>query len=269
MCGAVLIKRFLIYQHCKRCPLEVVACPFKEVGCTATMRRKDEAEHMETSVAHHQLLMLKSNQKTREEWDKKAAVIVKNIDSLLVNCTNKQKLPLHSIRSVIDSSYCLKRDSASLSLQIANLSQYKRAPHHVWYSPPFYLCDITGLKFQLAVYPNGIKEGARTHVSLVIECLVRDFPDLKVMECGYYVNVQAIGCNAETGKFSCDTNDICRCKNSREIWANASANGGFHCDHKFIPHTIIKSICPDDCLKLQLQLLENSGFCDCPCHEIK
>lgn len=70
---------------------------------------EDEAEHvMETNVVNHQLVMLKSNQRAKEEWDKRAAVIAKNIDSLLVNCTSKQKFPLQSLRSVIDDSYCLK-----------------------------------------------------------------------------------------------------------------------------------------------------------------
>ena len=270
MCGATLIKRFAIDQHCKKCPLEVVTCPFKEVGCTATMRRKDEAEHMKTNVVNHQLLMLKSNQRAKEEWNKRAVVIAKNIDSLLVNCTSKQKLPLHSIRSVIDDSYCLKLEGASLSLQLTNFSKYKQAPHHVWYSPPFYLGDITGLKLRLAVYPNGIKEGACTHVSLVIECLKRDLEDPKEMECGSYVNVQVIGGNAEMDDFSSSTNDICRCKESHEIWADAATKGGFHCDYTFIPRTIISHIlCPNDCLKLQVQLLENADFCDCLCHAIE
>lgn len=93
-----------------------------------------------------------------------------------------------------------------------NFSKCKQAPHHVWYSPPFYLNVVTGLKLRLAVYPNGIKEGARIHVSLVIECLKRDLEDPKQMECGCYIIVQVIGGNAETDDFSSSTNDICQCK---------------------------------------------------------
>ena len=106
-CGAVKIKRMKVDQHRKQCPLEAVDCPF---GCSATgLQRKDEAEHMEKNVVNHQLLMLKS-------WDKKMAVIAKNIDSLLVTCTDEQRFPLQSIRSVIDDSYCLKLRGPSLSL---------------------------------------------------------------------------------------------------------------------------------------------------------
>ena len=110
--------------------------------------------------------------------DQRAAVIGKNLDSLLISCTDKLRFPLQSIRSEIDNSYCLKLDGAALSLEITNFSKYKQS-NEVWYSSPFYLGDITGLKLRLAVYPNGIKEGAGTYASLIIECLERDFKEPK------------------------------------------------------------------------------------------
>ena len=36
---------------------------------------EDEVEHIKINVVNHQLLMLKSNRKVKEEWDKRAAVI--------------------------------------------------------------------------------------------------------------------------------------------------------------------------------------------------
>ena len=139
----------------------------------------------------HQFLMLKSSQernkrdkernRREEEWDKKIAVIASVLDSLLPTCTEEQKLPLQSIRSVIDDSSFLKVNGAALSLQMTNFSKYK---HIIWYSHPFFLGDVTELKLRLAVYPNGIKEGAGTHVSLVVECLERDVKESVDMECG-------------------------------------------------------------------------------------
>ena len=77
--------------------------------------QKDEAKHVQENVDNHQLLMLKDERITRKKecdkydtelnrWDRKAAAIAKNINSLLVTCTEEQKLPLQSICCLLDES---------------------------------------------------------------------------------------------------------------------------------------------------------------------
>jgi hypothetical protein len=70
------------------------------------------------------------------------------------------------------------------------------------------------------------------------------------MECGYYV--QIIGGNSD---FLLSTDDLCHCKNSQEIWADAMARGGLYFGYTFIPRAVIKDndLCPNDCLKLQVR----------------
>ena len=253
-CGVMQIKRSTVDNHRKKCPLEKVCCPFEKVGCRVMgLQRKDEVEHMEKNVVNHQLLMLKS-------WDQRAAVIAKSVDSLLATCTNKQRLPLQSIRSVIDDSYCLKRDGASLSLEMMNFSKSRRSSD-VWYSPPFYLGDITGLKLRLAVYPNGIKEGAGTHMSLVIECLERDLCEPKQMECGNVVNVMI------NNYYSICTEEFCDCKNSHEIWAYAKARGGLRREYTFVSHRHITWQLYYDTLRFQVKWMSTGdNICCCECH---
>lgn len=227
-CGIVQIKRTTIDQHRKECPLEIVSCPFEEVGCRPMcLRRKDEAEHMEKCVVNHQLLMFKSNQeeseRAKKELNQKMAVIVKNIDSLLMTCTEEQRLPLQSIHSVIDDSCCLKQDGAPLSLKL-DFPQNKQS-NNVWYSPPFHLGDMTGLKLRLRVYPNGIKEGARTHVSLVVECLERDLKEPIKVECGC-VKVQAI--ISKKADILYDTDCVV-------YECNTTVRRDFHCKYGFVP----------------------------------
>ena len=127
-CGIVhaQIKRSTVDQHCKKCPLEKVYYPFEKVGCIAkSLRRKDEAEHMEKNVVYHQLIMLKS-------WDQRAAVIAKSVDSLLATCTEEQRFPLQSICSVIDDSYCLTLDGTALSLEMTNFIKCGIAHPSTW-----------------------------------------------------------------------------------------------------------------------------------------
>ena len=244
-CGVVQIKRSKIDQRLKECALEVVNCPFEDVGCIAIgLQRKDEAEHMEKCVVNHQLLMLKSfqerSERAKKEWDQKMVVIAKNIDTLSVTCTEEQQLPLQSIRSVIDDSYCLKREGASLSLQMTNFSKYKRT--NVWYSPPFYIDEVTGPKLRLCVHPNGVKEGARTHLSLVIECLERDLQEPVDIKCGC-VKVQAIVSKQADNFISYDVDCIvCECN------AVMSTRRQFYNKYEFVPLKTIQKYYTNDTL---------------------
>ena len=42
------------------CPMEMVACEFADVGCTAEVRRSEIPEHMQSSVTQHNLLVSKN-----------------------------------------------------------------------------------------------------------------------------------------------------------------------------------------------------------------
>ena len=92
------------------------------------------------------------------------AAIGRHLDSLLVTCAEEQQLPLQSISSLIDDSFCLKEGSA-LTLNMSNYSKYQKSDG-IWYSPPFYLGDIAGID-ENASCCLGIKEGVHTHNNIV------------------------------------------------------------------------------------------------------
>lgn len=73
-CGATRIKRNLMAQHQRTCPLEPVECPFKEAGCEVQLVRKDLDEHVERSTQQHLLLVMsayrevkKSNRRLKDD----------------------------------------------------------------------------------------------------------------------------------------------------------------------------------------------------------
>ena len=263
-CNIKNIKRKEVDQHRKECPLEKIGCPFIAEGCEArNLQRKDLAEHMTRNIVKHQYLMLKLSQernkrdkerdRREEEWDKKIAVITSVLDSLLPTCTEEQKLPLQSIRSVIDDSSFLKVNGAALSLQMTNFSKYKQKGNILWYSRPFFLGDVTGLKLRLVVYPNGIKEGAGTHVSLVVECLERDVKESVDMECGSFVKVTT---SSKTYLRTCNTKDFCECTDS---------HGGLLHEYKYIEVRIAEELCCDDTLEFVVEW-RGDKHCSCTCH---
>ena len=275
-CSMNKIKRKEISKHCKECPLEKICCPFAVEGCEARcLLRKDINAHLSTYFVKHQLQILNSLQerakkdkerdKREEKRDRKLAVIAGILDSLSATCTEEQKLPLQSIRSVIDDSYCLKVNGAALSLQMTNFSEYKKN-HGVWYSAPFYLGDITGLKLRLVVYPNGIAKGANTHVSLVIECLPKDLKESSEeseVECGSYVKITTSN-KVERYLRSCSTKHFCVCSDQHTIERSAVGTGLLH-EYRFMECRTAEKIRCDDTLEFAVEWCR-SGPCDCICH---
>lgn len=160
---------------------------------------------MESNVVKHQLLMLKRTKEREKEWSQRSAAIVKNLDSLVFSCTDDQMLPLQSIRSLIDNSYCLKEVDDSLVIDMVKFSTYKRSKS-VWYSPPFYVGGITGLKLRLAVYTNGIRSGLNTHISLIIQNLERDVTDPLVKPHGMCILISVKNFKSQSPEF-CGINE--------------------------------------------------------------
>ena len=60
-CGEKDIKRGDISGHREKCPLESLDCPFKNVGCTSKMARRDIEGHCQTNMQTHLLMMMKSH----------------------------------------------------------------------------------------------------------------------------------------------------------------------------------------------------------------
>ena len=61
-CGEKNIKRVQIETHRKTCPLELLDCPFKGVGCDKKMPRKDLAVHTQTRMEAHLLMVVRSHE---------------------------------------------------------------------------------------------------------------------------------------------------------------------------------------------------------------
>ena len=283
-CSGGKIKRAFLDSHRKICPLEKIDCPFVTEGCEAKeLLRKDEAEHLEKNLVNHQLLMLKAQKKREKEREKqrekrekeredrendRLKVIAEHLDTLATTSTEEQRLPLQSICSLIDMSYTLN-DGGQLTLSMTNFSSYRR-PNSVWYSPPFYVGDITGPKLRLAVHANGVGSGARSHVSLVIQSLERDSKKaIDNVMCGACIRVEAVASCAAKGVIMterCCSVVFCECEQFDKA--------DIQTKYKFIPHKSIGSLCNNDTLTFEVKyydcVLRNefcAGICTCFCHD--
>ena len=162
--------------HRDECSLEPVKCPFEAEGCKTRVFRKDFDNHMATQTQHHMLLLKKECHLIKAESDSLRKAISENVAILLKTSTMDQKGPLQSIQTVLDEPHLiqLKRGGDSLTIEIPDLSQYKRSGR-VWRSPPFYIKE--GYKVCLAVYPNGTGKGEGTYISLSLVLMKGEFDD--------------------------------------------------------------------------------------------
>ena len=65
-CGATVLRKDL-ESHREECPLEIVPCPFSELGCKVEVCRKDLEKHVELSALQHMTILAKSHISLKKE----------------------------------------------------------------------------------------------------------------------------------------------------------------------------------------------------------
>lgn len=271
-CGDKTIKRKEMHQHKQElCPEGEVTCPFEEIGCEVDdLHRKDIGKHMEENSVDHQLLMLLSiiqqemrecdREEERQKREKERnEAIVTNLDLLLTNCTISQRLPLQSIRSVIDN-FCVN-EGKPLTLSVPDFSKYKRSSK-TWYSPPFYVDNIAGMKLRLTLYPNGINGGAHGYVSLKLHVLKGDMKTPSKCECKK-ICIGLVDDDDQLIDFDSGEATICECKSSV---VQEHGELELYCNNKFVRQSIAEGLCSEDTLQFEIGIV-GSFVCRCDCHK--
>ena len=64
-CGVSPLERDQLEDHLRECPLQLVECELREMGCEEMVKRKDLARHMEEGTQKHLTLMARNNLKTQ------------------------------------------------------------------------------------------------------------------------------------------------------------------------------------------------------------
>ena len=193
-CGPTRIKRKDMDSHRSKCPQEPVECPFAEAGCKSNLRRCQLQDHLSRGLQQHLLMVMKDYKETKKKLGKAEAKIYENEAKLNETEDNLHKTEdnlhkaegkLHEAELALKESVVrlsvaedrvawsnkLNSDGDSDKIKMFNFSEYRRSGK-VWYSPPFYYRE--GYKMCLAVYANGVEEGAGTHISMSLMLLRGD-----------------------------------------------------------------------------------------------
>lgn len=145
------LKRARVDDHLRNdCEYVVQPCKYENIGCGMKLRRKDMRWHEDDDKLHlHQAL------------------------TAVVELRDDLDYALTTIATLNDA-YTLKEGEA-FTFKVTEFEQKKT--HSAQYnSPPFYTSS-NGYKISIEVFPNGVREGARTHVSVFVSILQGKYDD--------------------------------------------------------------------------------------------
>ncbi len=146
-CSNKTMKRQDLRSHTiNDCPLTIVDCDFKSIGCKVRLPRNRLSSHLTEARRAHMSLQTKQLVELKEE--------------------NKQlKQQVEKLTKDLEK-YQIGTPLCPVELIITNFEKHKKDSDD-WSSPPFYT-HPKGYKMCLLVYAGGNGDGANTHVSLFL-----------------------------------------------------------------------------------------------------
>jgi len=196
-CEIDAVTREEMLAHLEECPLQLVPCEYKHVGCKVKVQRKNMSFHCENYTTQHLQLVtenvvntenevIATKQQISETTNQLATAhsvvadmllqVASMVEMLAGNKAQKEKN--FSIQHWQVWLCCRGMQSATKVLHapvIIRMTDFesKRRGKELWYSPPF-LSHRNGYKVQLKVHPDGFDECAGTHFSMGI--CIKDGP---------------------------------------------------------------------------------------------
>ena len=181
-CDVTGIRCRAMPDHHSSCPLEPLDCPFRDAGCTEKIARKDMEDHMTENQQTHMLLTFQSLQQANQQ--------VKQDLSDTKRELYDTKQELHDIKhNLLQSANGLCKVGDTMTFGGKDFPKLRKEMK-VWHSPPFSVGDK--VRVCLAVYPNGVKRGRWSHVSVSL-ILMEVVQKEEEMYLQYNVSVAAIG----------------------------------------------------------------------------
>jgi ferredoxin-thioredoxin reductase catalytic subunit len=227
------------------CPLTIVDCDFKGVGCEVWVPRKNLPSHLTEGLVAHVSLQTKQLMNVTVENQQLKQEVMKLKDE------NEQLK--HVVEKLTEDigQYQIGIPLCPAELIMTNFEQHKKDGDK-WHSPPFYT-HPKGYKMCLRIYANGsgVGVGANMHVSLGLVFMKGEYDDQLKWPFQGKVTIQLLSQNGDerhwenTVPYDSSTDD--KYCNRVKHGERAEASIGYP---KFIPHSELKPMyLQSDCLK--------------------
>ena len=162
-----------IAKHLRTCPSEILECPFKCVGCTASLIRKNYNSHMKMAQEKHLHLLLTTFQTKTKALQDEISLLMQTVhDPTALSSLACMKAHMQL------GDLILSAVGDEVSFRVPNFSELQRCSNEEgqWHSPPFYF--LTGFKMELLVCPGGVgmDVGTWIAVSLILHKPAPELP---------------------------------------------------------------------------------------------
>ena len=249
-CGAKIKLKNLMIHLSKQCPLEVVECSLRYVGCKEKLPRKDMPAHIKDNLAEHMLLQainmerqLKEQAISIERQLKEQAISTERQlkDQAISHQQQLDKVD-HDIKLLKFENGSLKKENQELrmhvnitpvTLKIDNFDEHKKKEDE-WLSNPFYTHPC-GYNMRLCVYADGCGEGKGTHLSAFTKIIQGKFDRQLEWPFQGQITFKLLDQQGDqhftyTTRYDADTPDNCKCRVTGRV---GSSRWGFS---SFIPN---------------------------------
>jgi len=167
-CEAGSVERCSLEWHLLECPLQLVGCEYVAMGCAVRLPRREMSEHIRQSGQEHLLKMCAANLTVSRELSRKVEEKEQQIAELQEEMRRMEGRLTKKIENVQLQVTDIHSEVAitvpPVEYTIHNFSALK-AQNKEWRSPPFYTRPGE-YKMRMGVWPNGLGEGKRSHVSI-------------------------------------------------------------------------------------------------------
>ena len=144
-CGVAPLERGQLEEHLRECPLAMVECELKELGCEELVQRKDADKHMEQAAPTHLRLMASHYLKSQRRQDEKNIRLQEELNE----AREQHRKELSGLASQID---LIKRHSP-LHVAELNVRYRERKFKRRWQlNDTNFEFSSTGCKIQINLY---------------------------------------------------------------------------------------------------------------------
>ncbi|XP_029186973.2 TNF receptor-associated factor 5-like [Acropora millepora] len=149
-CGMTIVREKVADHEENQCELVEISCPYSKLGCREKFQRKEKASHLQSCMQVHLDLACVKLTDTEEELR-----ITREKQEQRMSALENRPGPYYNV-------YTWKIGGFEEILRQAKTGGKNRIE-----SDPFYLGEC-GYKFKMLLYPNGIRAGENTHLSLYL-----------------------------------------------------------------------------------------------------
>ena len=251
-CTNETIERCNLDSHVSNdCPLTIVDCDFKHVGCEVRLPRKDLPTHLTEGLVTHVSLQTKQLTDLKEENKRLKQQVGKLTENLKTHDELKQQVEKLT-RDL--SAYQIGTPLCPVEITMTDFEQHKKDGDN-WYSPPFYTRP-KGYKMCLRVNAGGNGDGANTHVSIFLYLMKGEYDEQLEWPFRGKITFELLSQDGDEKRSETINFDNAPEISSSRVMDGERAEKGWGY-HTFIPHTELKpTYLQNDCLKFCIRRVD-------------